>query len=163
LNICEMLASKFHVECCGKGSYIYVKAMKEDYVKIAEYLRNNGFKRLLTVSAIDWISKGVFEIYFIAYNFESNVYVKVSIEIPREKPEIDTLSTVWENASMHEREVWELFGVTFKGNSMLKPLFLEDWKELPPFRKDFDWRKYVAKEYGLKYPPTPRLIPPKKR
>ena len=43
-----------------------------------------------------------------------------------------------ENAAMHERETWEMFGIKFRGNRMLKPLFLEDWRGPPPFRKDFD-------------------------
>jgi NADH:ubiquinone oxidoreductase subunit C len=44
---------------------------------------------------------------------------------------------------MHEREVWELFGISFQGNTMLKPLLLEGWRGPYPFRKDFDWRKYA--------------------
>ena len=109
-------------------------------------MAEHGFKRLLTVSAVDWIKKAVFEVYFIAHNLDESVYIKVSTEIPRDDPKIPTISFIWKNASMHERETWELFGIKFDGNSMLKPLFLENWKGLPPFKKDFDWREYVKKE-----------------
>ncbi|MCD6380819.1 MAG: NADH-quinone oxidoreductase subunit C, partial [Candidatus Odinarchaeota archaeon] len=51
---------------------------------------------------------------------------------------------IWPNAEMHEREVWELFGIYFKGNHMLKPLFMEDWSGPPPLRKDFDLHGYVG-------------------
>ena len=40
-----------------------------------------------------------------------------------------------------------MFGVKFEGNDDLSPLFLEDWLGPPPFRKDFDWRKYVREKY----------------
>ncbi len=164
MSVCNNILSIFSTaECREIEKYVYVKVKADDYVRLAEFLKSNGFDRLLTVSAVDWIDKKVFEIYFLAYSFKDNIYIKVSTNIPRDKPEIESLSTVWENAAMHEREAWELFGIVFKGNKMLKPLFLEDWKELPPFRKDFDWRKYVAKEFSLKYPSTPRLIPPKRR
>lgn len=48
---------------------------------------------------------------------------------------------------MHEREIWELFGIIFDGNAMLKPLFLEKWNGPPPFRKEFDWKKFVKETY----------------
>jgi len=158
-NISKLFSGKYVID----EQIVYVKVNKDKYFEIARYLRDKGFNRLLTVSVIDWVRRGVFEVYFLVYSFNVNAYVKVSTEIPRDKPEIESLHPIWENAAMHEREAWELFGVVFKGNPMLKPLFLEDWKELPPFRKDFDWRKYVAKEYGLRYPLTPRLIISKKK
>jgi len=60
---------------------------------------------------------------------------------------IPSLSELWPNAAVHEREAWELFGISFEGNKFLKPLFLEDHFEIPPFRKDFNWREYVRKAY----------------
>ena len=80
---------------------------------------------------------------------DENVYVKVATEISRDKPEIPSLSSLWPNAAMHERESWELFRIKFIGNDMLKPLFLEDWSGPPPFRKDFNWREYVKRTFKL--------------
>ena len=34
------------------------------------------------------------------------------------------------------------FGIVFKGNPDLSPLFLHNWKDLPPLRKDFDTEEY---------------------
>jgi len=131
-----------------KGNVNYVRASKENYLKIAAFLKENGFKRFLTVGVVDWLEKGSFEVYFIVHNM-NNIYVKVSTEIPREKPEIPSLSDLWPNAAMHERESWELFGIKFSGNPMLKPLFLEDWNGPPPFKKDFNWREYVKQTFKL--------------
>jgi len=117
---------------------VFAKVDRSSYVAVARFLFEKGFKRLLTISAVDWISKNIFEIYYVVYSHAMNMYVKVSTEIPRDSPRIYSLSSVWENAAMHEREVWKLFGISFIGNKMLKPLFLEDWKGPPPFRKDFD-------------------------
>jgi len=60
------------------------------------------------------------------------------------------VSVYEENAQIHEREAYEMFGVVFKGNPDLSPLFLEDWKGPPPFRKDFNWRKYVIEKFYKK-------------
>lgn len=117
------------------------------YVNLARYLKEHDFDRCLTISATDWLDTNEFEIYYLVHNLKNNIYMKVAVRIPRKKPELTSLSTVWESAAMHEREMWELFGITFVGNLMLKPLFLEDWTNLPPLRKDFNWRDYVAQEY----------------
>jgi len=145
----EKLKDKLSFERRVKGPVNYVKVSREDYAKTAAYLKENGFNRLLTVGAVDWLEKGTFEVYFLVHNMIENIYVKVATEIPRENPRIPSLSSFWPNAAMHERESWELFGIKFTGNSMLKPLFLEDWNGPPPFRKDFNWRDYVKKTFKL--------------
>lgn len=117
------------------------------YMDLAMYLKEHDFTRCLTVSATDWLDQNEFEVYYLVHHLKNNIYVKVATRIPRSKPEIKSLSTIWESAAMHEREMWELFGITFVGNTMLKPLFLEDWTRIPPLRKDFNWRDYVDEEY----------------
>jgi len=131
----------------------FFKIKKKDYLNIAKYLKEHGFQRLLTLSAVDWIKDDSFEIFFILHIMNKNVYVKVSTCIPRRKnAKIESLSGLWENAALHEREVWEMFGIIFEGNKMLKPLFLENWIGPPPFRKDFDWRKYVKRNFNITMP-----------
>ncbi|MEA2071283.1 MAG: NADH-quinone oxidoreductase subunit C, partial [Asgard group archaeon] len=101
----------------------FFKVSPQKYLQAAEFLNKNGFQRLLTVSAVDWIEKELFEVYFLVHNMIENLYVKIATEIPREDPKIQSLTTIWSNALLHENEVWELFGITFKGNNHLQPLF----------------------------------------
>jgi NADH-quinone oxidoreductase subunit C len=138
----RLLEDKFSIKRSKEG-LLFTKVKKTDYLSTASYLSENGFKRLLTISAVDWIKKALFEVYFISHNFDENIYIKVSTFIPRNDPKISTISGIWKNASMHERETWELFGIKFDGNNMLKPLFLENWVAPPPFKKDFNWIEYV--------------------
>jgi NADH-quinone oxidoreductase subunit C len=131
----------------------FFKIRKKDYLNIAKYLKEYGFRRLLTLSAVDWIKDDSFEIFFILHIMNKNIYIKVSTRIPRSKNvKIESLSELWPNAALHEREVWEMFGIIFEGNKMLKPLFLENWIGPPPFRKDFDWRKYVKRNFNITMP-----------
>ncbi len=146
-KILEALHTRLRFERSVKGNVNYLKVSKEEYIKIAKYLKENRFRRLLTVSAVDWIEKGTFEVYFVVHNADENVYIKGATEVSRDKPEIPSLSELFPNAAMHEREAWELFGITFIGNDMLKPLLLEGWVGPPPFRKDFNSREYVKQTY----------------
>lgn len=127
----------------------YFEIKKIEYLNTAKYLKKHMFRRLLTVSAVDWIKYDSFEVYFILHILNKNAYVKVSTKIPQRKPKIDSISDLWANAAFHEREVWEMFGIVFEGNKMLKPLFLENWIGPPPFRKDFDWRKYTQENFNI--------------
>lgn len=128
---------------------IYLKIDKKEYLNNAKYFKEHGFRRLLTVSAVDWLEENQFEVYFILHNIKNNFYIKVSTIISRKEAEIESLCNVWPNAELHERETWEMFNITFKGNKMLYPFFLENWVGPPPFRKDFDWREYVKDNYNL--------------
>jgi NADH-quinone oxidoreductase subunit C len=42
-----------------------------------------------------------------------------------------------------------MFGVRFTGNPDLSPLFLHNWKDIPPLRKDFNTVEYAGEAYGL--------------
>jgi len=147
-DLSKKLKEAFDAKTSFKENVLYVEVAADKYLEVAKFL-NGKFDRLLTVSAVDFIKEGFFEVYFTLYRFDSKVYCKVSTRIPREEAKIESLSELWPNAAMHEREAWEMFGIEFRGNPMLKPLFTEEWTGPPPFRKDFNWRKYVAEVYRI--------------
>lgn len=61
--------------------------------------------------------------------------LRVLVEDPDKGPQ--TLADVWAIATWLEMEVWDLMGVSFKGNNQLRRLFLpEDWQG-HPLRKDY--------------------------
>jgi len=101
------LKASFQAECKVKDGFLFVRVRRQSYVAVAEYLKKQGFSRLLTVSAIDWMDEDEFEVYFIVHSIKENLYVKASTRIPRSRPGIESLSSLWDNSSMHEREAWE--------------------------------------------------------
>jgi NADH:ubiquinone oxidoreductase subunit C len=68
-----------------------------------------------------------------------DISVAVKAIVPKEDPRIDSVVDVFKGAEIYEREVWEMLGVTFEGNSQLRRVFLpEDWpKGVYPLRKEF--------------------------
>jgi NADH-quinone oxidoreductase subunit C len=115
---------------------------------ILNYLKNIGYDHLALISCVDWIKEKKIEIVYILNSYtekkeDEGLHVMVKIKVPRDKPETDTIIDIFENAEPYERELHELFGIFFKGHPRLTQMFLEREYEIPPFRKDFDTKKYV--------------------
>ena len=131
---------------------IVITVKKEAVLSILSFLKTNGYGHLGLISCVDWIGEKAFELVYIlsAYMQEDGDYKdreKINIilktRISRERPQFLSVIPIFENAEPYEREIHELYGVNFEGHPRLIPLFLEREYETPPFRKDFDTRKYV--------------------
>ena len=125
-------------------------APKDAVLSILSFLKNKGYDHLALISCVDWIEEKKFELIYILTSYsekDGKEHIILKTRIPREKPEFKTVISVFENAEPYERELHELFGINFEGNERLTPLFLERDYEIPPFRKDFDTRKYVKETF----------------
>jgi len=127
---------------------IWISTDKNKLMKTLNWLKDHGFVHLSAISVTDWLEEGKYELTYHLWSYNDKILVTVKTKIDRNRPEINSVIPIWnESAQIHERELHELFGVKFKGNPDLSPLFLEDWNQMPPFRKDFDWREYVRKKF----------------
>lgn len=136
---------------------ITVTARSYSAPAVLRFLKDFGFDHLSLVSAVDWIEEGIFELCYILTSYMQNddevtgcekLHVILKTMISREKPQFKTTTGIFPNAEPYEREIHELFGIHFEGHQRLTPLFLEREYEIPPFRKDFDTRKYVEDFFG---------------
>jgi len=135
-----------------ENSRVAVTAENHSVLAILRFLKDTGFNHLALLSAVDWIEENEFELCFILTSYMRNddeytdrerLHIILKTRIPREKPQFKTITGIFPNAEPYEREIHELFGIKFEGHKRLIPLLLERDYEIPPFRKDFDTRKYV--------------------
>jgi NADH-quinone oxidoreductase subunit C len=132
--------------------------VKEDHaLAVLRFLKDRRFDHLALISCVDWVEEKEFELVYILtgymqsdeeYTGREKLHLIVKTRIPREKPRFETATGIFSNAEPYEREIHELFGIKFEGHQRLTPLFLEREYEIPPFRKDFDTRKYVEETFG---------------
>lgn len=122
------------------GTWLQVLVQSEEWLPLAEALRNHAsldFDHLFCVTGVDWKTH-----LSVVYHLESRsqqhrVVVKVKID-DRANPEVATVCTIWRTAELHEREVFDLFGIRFRHHPDLRRLLLtEDWKGWP-LRKDYE-------------------------
>lgn len=121
---------------------------KDKIINILSFLKLLDFKQLALITAVDWIKEKKFEVIYIIFSYSHIQQILVKTFINRDKPEIETIKTLWEVAGMYERDVHEFFGIDFIGNDDKRPLILHNWKDKPPLRKDFDSLKYSNKIFG---------------
>jgi len=140
----------------SEDSRIAVSAESDNVLAILRFLKDAGFNHLALLSAVDWIEDNVFELCFILTSYMQNddeytdkekLHIILKTRIPREKPQFKTVTGIFPNAEPYEREIHELFGIKFEGHKRLTPLLLERNYKIPPFRKDFDTRKYVQEVF----------------
>jgi NADH:ubiquinone oxidoreductase subunit C len=94
------------------------------------------FDHLFCVTCIDWKTH-LTMVYHLSSTIHRNTIV-AKIDLDRNDPSIETVSDIWRTAEFHEREVYEMFGVQFKGHPDLRRLILTDDFNGFPLRKDFE-------------------------
>ncbi|MGW6281071.1 NADH-quinone oxidoreductase subunit C [Kribbella sp. NPDC055071] len=128
----------------------------ESWVAAHEVLRDAvGFTFFDFLSASDELTDGFRVVSHLAdFWGGSHVdHVLVRTLIPRDNPTLATLSEVYAGANWHERETFEMFGITFADHPNLIPLLLPDGFEGNPLRKEFILASRVAKPWpGAKEP-----------
>lgn len=78
-----------------------------------------------------------FQILARVTSIADRIGITIKADVPEDTLTIDSWSAVYAGANWHEREAWEMFGVSFAGHPNLKKLYLPGDFEGFPLRKDF--------------------------
>ena len=132
-------------EVTARESIVSVEASMLNAV--LELLKRKGFSHLSLITGVDRIKDGVFEVFYTLFRWETGETLLVKSSVSRDRPVITSVMHLWPTARFYERDVHEFFGIVFDGNPDLKPLILENWKEMTPMRKDFDPQKYSNEHF----------------
>jgi NADH-quinone oxidoreductase subunit C len=106
---------------------------------VCEFLkRDQAFSRVSTVTAVDrYPGEPRFEVVYHLHSIQRNQRLRLKCRLGGENPEIDSVTPVWRGANWYEREVFDLFGIRFKGHPDLRRIMLPDDWEGHPLRKDY--------------------------
>jgi NADH-quinone oxidoreductase subunit C len=127
-----------------RDDLFFVTLPRENAPAFITYLRDyEKFTHLNFISAVDYLENDIFQITYMLQNNESFVNLGVRVEIPRDNAEMTTIHHLWKAADVYERELKEMFGISFPGSPRQDESFvLEGWQDIPPMRRDFDTLKY---------------------
>lgn len=119
--------------------FLTLQVEKEKWHEIAKKLHSTPalyFDYLFCVTGMDY-GKDLGVIYHLRSTLHGHeMVVKVNTS-DRENANLDTVSDIWRTAEMHEREIHDLFGITFNNHPNMKVLILPEGWEGYPLRKDY--------------------------
>ena len=114
-------------------------------VEVARLLRDDSeleFEMLTDVTAVDYLGEEPrFEMVYHFYSVARNQRLRIKARVPEEPAELDRLVGVYASANWMEREVWDLYGIRFKGHPDLRRILLYEEFEGHPLRKDYPKEK----------------------
>ena len=117
----------------------FVRIESDALVDVCNYLKDeHHFVFLTDIAGTDrYTSDERFEVIYnlVCLKYQTRLMLKVRCE--EKSPELMTVSTVWQGANWMEREVFDMFGVRFKGHPDLRRIFLPEDFDYFPLRKEF--------------------------
>jgi NADH-quinone oxidoreductase subunit C len=122
-----------------RGEVTLKVADTERIAEVCEFAKKSlGFNMLLDISSIDNYGEDPrWTIVYELYHMEQKSHLRLKTEVSEEKSELPTITTVWRTADWHEREIYDMMGVRFRGHPDLRRILMWDGYPYFPLRKDF--------------------------
>jgi NADH-quinone oxidoreductase subunit C len=132
-----------------RNNLSFVTCQKVKTIALITHLKNNlGFTHFVLLTAVDWIEDGLFQLTYILNNPEDKLDIAVRTMILRDEAEMETAHKLWQHVATYQRELKEMFGINFPGSPRVDENFiLEGWDDIPPYRRDFDTKKYSEETF----------------
>jgi NADH-quinone oxidoreductase subunit C len=97
-----------------------------------------GFDYLVDITSVDNYGEDPrFTVVYHLYGYAHRCHLRLKTDASEEKSELPTVTSVWRTADWHEREIYDMMGLRFRGHPDLRRILM--WEGYPyfPLRKDF--------------------------
>jgi len=106
------------------------------------------FQQLMDIAGVDYPDRAErFDVVYCLLSVTRNLRLIVKVTTDEATP-VPTVTTLWPNAGWYEREVYDMYGVLFAGNTDLRRILTDYGFVGHPFRKDFPLTGYVELRYS---------------
>ena len=111
----------------------------ERIVEICSWAKTEqGFDYLVDISSLDNYGEDPrFTLVYHLYGYEHLSALRLKATVSEEKAEAPTITSIWRTADWHEREIYDMMGIRFRGHPDLRRILM--WEGYPyfPLRKEF--------------------------
>ncbi|MCA8910675.1 MAG: NADH-quinone oxidoreductase subunit C [Planctomycetes bacterium] len=139
------LAGKFS-DIVTEFKQTIIKTDRENVIGALSILKNDpelDYAMITDITAVDNMRRDDFEperrftVIHTVYSVSNRKRVRLETSVPENDPRIGTAGDVYLGATWIEREVYDMFGITFDGHPNMKRVLLPDYYEHHPLRKDY--------------------------
>lgn len=112
---------------------------KEQLLGVCRILKDKfKFDQLIDTVGIDrFTEQNRFEIVYNIWSNEYKTRIFLLVKLDSKKPEVDSLTTIWQTADWQEREAYDMLGIIFTNHPDLRRIYMNDSYEYYPLRKDY--------------------------
>jgi NADH-quinone oxidoreductase subunit C len=122
---------------------------KDEWFSVAEALLADGYRMCIDLTAVDYLTykghrslpEGItperFEVVAIFANFTTRDRLRVRTQVSVDEPTIDSLYVLYPGSDFMEREVFDMFGLSFHRHPDLSRILMPESWEGHPLRKDY--------------------------
>jgi len=115
------------------------------------YLKTNNkcrFKQLIDITAVDYPEKEKrFKLVYLLLSHENNLRILININID-EKTHAPSITKIFPSANWMEREVFDMYGISFKDHPDLRRILTDYGFKGYPLRKDFPLTGHTEVRYS---------------
>ncbi len=130
------------VATVAEGLHPHVVVQAECLAAVAAFVKSDRrlqLDLLRCLSAVDWPAQNRIEVSYELLSTVLGHHFCLKVLVDRTQPQVESLSSIWPAAEWHEREAFDLLGVTFAHHPDLRRILLpEDWTGYP-LRKDYPY------------------------
>lgn len=110
-------------------------------VEVMTFLRDAPdlrYSMCADVTAVDWdLREPRFDVVYHLLSLDNASPIRVKIGVPEDNMVAPSVTGVWAGANWYEREVYDLFGITFEGHPDLRRIMMPDHWQGHPLQKTY--------------------------
>ena len=130
---------------------LYIDIDVENIVSTILFLKTNEkckFKQLIDITAVDYPQREKrFKIVYLLLSHENNFRVIIKVDI-EEKDSLPSIIKIFPSANWMEREVFDMYGISFKDHPDLRRILTDYGFDGYPLRKDFPLTGHIEVRYS---------------
>ena len=138
----KKIEAKFQDNILLKNSFrdeLSLTITKDSLIEIMTFCKKDlGFDYLVDLTAVDNLGISPrYEVVYELYSYSDSCHLRIKVGVDESEREVSSVVSLWPTANWHEREAFDMIGITFSDHPDMRRILM--WEGYPyyPLRKDF--------------------------
>ena len=138
----EKIETRFQNNILLKNSFrdeLSLTVTKDSLIEIMTFCKKDlGFDYLVDLTAVDNLGTNPrYEVVYELYSYSDSCHLRIKAGVDESEREVSSVVGLWPTANWHEREAFDMIGVTFSGHPDMRRILMWEGYPFYPLRKDF--------------------------